>query len=390
VIDPDYVGVKAPLELVLCEQKSGGCGLLQLRHTLDLDVLYSNYWYRSGVSTTMVKALENIVNSAQKLIPLSAGDIVIDIGSNDGTLLRQYKTPDIITIGFEPSNLWESGIPGTTKIYQNYFTAKPYEKDFGDKKSKIITSIAMFYDLEYPNTFVKDVKNCLHRDGLWIIQVNYLGLMLENNTFDNISHEHLEYYSLLSIENILKRHDMETIDIELNTVNGGSFRLYVKHKNGSVKPFADAEERLRRQRAYEEKMQFGDREVYNVFATRIKSLKNELKSFLQKENEKGKSIFIYGASTRGLIVLHHFEISNELIDAATDKNSQKWGKYIIGTGIPILSIEEYRKRKPDYLLVLPYHFLEEIQNQEKIFLEKGGKMIVPLPELRVVGKDDLQ
>jgi hypothetical protein len=218
--------------------------------------------------------------------------------------------------------------------------------------------------------------------------MNYLGLMLENNTFDNISHEHLEYYSLLSLENLFRRHDMESFDVELNDVNGGSFRIYVRHKDGKVKEPSSAEQRLNKLREKEKKSGLGDKKTYATFAERIKQTKKNVKGFLEGEMKKGKKIFIYGASTRGLVVLLNFGIDNKLIKAAVDKNPDKWGKYIVGTGIPIMSVEDYRKKKPDYLFVLPYHFIEEIKDQEREFLKQGGKMIVAIPEFRVITGSD--
>jgi hypothetical protein len=376
--------LKAPLELVLCSAEQGGCGLLQLKHTLDHDVLYKKYWYRSGISTTMVKALADVVASAGKLVKLSSGDIVVDIGSNDGTLLRQYGNPGLITVGFEPSDLWKLGVEGTSKIINGYFNHEAFKKEFGNKKARLITSIAMFYDLEDPNAFVEDIRKCLDKNGLWIIQMNYLGLMIENKTFDNISHEHLEYYSLTSLLNLLKRHDMEPVDVELNDVNGGSFRIYVRHRGARTGVFPGAEKRLRELMGNEEAKGLSRSSVYDRFAREIGNMKKDLMGFLRQETGKGKRFFIYGASTRGLVALQYFGIDNRLIEAAVDKNPEKWGKYIVGTGIRIMSVEEYRRAKPDYLFVLPYHFIEEIQNQEEGFLKNGGKMIVAVPEFRVI------
>ena len=223
-----------PLDLVLCNLKDGGCGLLQLRHTYDHDLLYRKYWYKSGISTTMVKALADIVECAQKVAPLPPGALVIDIGANDGTLLRQYQRHDIQKVGFEPSNLWELAQQDHATIIHDYFNAVAFQKNLPGKKAKIITSISMFYDLEEPNSFVADIAQCLDADGLWIIQMNYLGLMLEDHTYDNISHEHLEYYSLLSLESLIRRHGLEIFDVELNDVNGGSYRLYIR-KAGAQK-----------------------------------------------------------------------------------------------------------------------------------------------------------
>ncbi len=334
----------------------------------------------------MVKALADIAAAVNTKVALSKGDIVVDIGANDGTLLRQYKTPELLKVGFEPSNLWNLGLENNTKIINDYFNYDSFNKEFGNKKAKAITSIAMFYDLEDPNTFVEDIKKCLDKNGVWIIQMNYLGLMIKNNTFDNISHEHLEYYSLLSLSNLLEKHEMEAFDVELNDVNGGSFRIYVKHKGAIVKASPGSEERLGKQKEYELRMGFDDKKIYDRFAERIEKSKNDLLTFLNQEVKKGKRVFIYGASTRGSVVLQYFGIDKKLIFGAADKNSDKWGKYIVGTGIPIMSVEEYRKQKPDYLLVLPYHFLDEIKAQEKEFLKNGGKMIIAIPSFRVISK----
>ena len=388
VEEPKTEYPKGPLDLVLCNAKDGGCGLLQLKHTIERDVLYRKYWYKSGISSTMVKALEDVTASAKKTVELSAGDLVVDIGANDGTLLRQYGVPGLVTVGFEPSNLWHLGTEGNSKIIHDYFNYDSFHRELGDRKAKTITTIAMFYDLEDPNAFVEDIKKCLDHNGVWIIQMNYLGLMIENNTFDNISHEHLEYYSLLSLSNLLERHGMEPFDVELNDVNGGSFRIYIRHKDSGVKGFPGAEERLAKQEDYELKMGLCGKDVYDSFAKRIEKVKDELLSFLKQEVKKGRTVFIYGASTRGLVVLQHFGIDKALIAAATDMNPDKWGKYIVGTGIPIISIEDYRKQRPNYLLVLPYHFLDEIKQQERVFLENGGKMIVAIPEFRIIGNID--
>jgi hypothetical protein len=385
VDDPKEDSAKGPLELVLCNAKTGGCGLLQLKHTLERDILYTKYWYQSGISKTMVKALADIVECGEKLVKPAAGELVIDIGANDGTLLRQYKTQGIVTVGFEPSDLCAFAAKGNCKAIHDYFNAPAFQREFGkDKKAKLITSISMFYDLEDPNGFVKDIKACLDKNGVWIIQMNYLGLMLENNTYDNICHEHLEYYSLLSLENLLARHDMEVFDLELNDVNGGSIRTYVRNKGAAIEGFPGSQDRVEKQRKYEEQKGFNDLKVYGKFAAQIEKSKTELAFFLKAEKKKGKKIFIYGASTRGLVVLQYAGIDNRLIEAATDMNREKWDKYIVGTGIPIVSIEDYRKAKPDYLLVLPYHFLNEIKEQEKVFLKAGGKMVVAIPKFEVI------
>lgn len=388
--DPKEHASKGPLDLVLCNIKDGGCGLLQLRHTFDHDLLYRKYWYKSGISTTMVKALADLAHSAEKVAGLAAGDLVIDIGANDGTLLRQYRRPGLSKVGFEPSNLWKLARQDNATIINDYFNRAAFGKRFPGRKAKVITSIAMFYDLEEPNTFVSDIAACLDDQGLWIIQMNYLGLMLDNHTYDNISHEHLEYYSLLSLENLLRRHQFEIFDVELNDVNGGSYRLYIRKAGARLKALPGAEQRVRSLRKKELSLGYDDRKVYQDFSRDLGDLKKKLQTVLKKAAKAGKRIYIYGASTRGLVVLQYCGIDRKLIAAAVDKNADKWGKYIVGTGIQVIPFEEYRRDLPDYLLVLPYQFKQEIMRQERDFLKQGGKMIFGLPRVEVLGSKDLK
>ncbi len=380
VDNPSGDSNKGPLNLVICKN----CGLLQLKHTFDHDSLYKKYWYKSGISTTMVAALSDIVKKAETLIPLAENDIVIDIGSNDGTLLEQYNKNNITRIGFEPSNLGTLVNAKNITVIHDYFTFEQFNKEFMTKKAKIITSIAMFYDLDNPNKFVEDVKNSLDDNGLWIIQMNYLGSMLSNNTFDNISHEHLEYYSFTTLNYLLRKHDLVPFDVETNDVNGGSFRIYIKKVGAKIKPFAGSSERIEKLVLYEKNLELDKIKTYNAFADRIKKIRTDLLNLLNEKKKEGKKIFIYGASTRGIVILQYAGITNKLIDAATDKNPDKWGKYIVDTEIKIMSIDQYRQEKPDYLFVLPYHFIDEIKEQEHEFINKGGKLIVAIPNVRVI------
>lgn len=376
-------GDKIPLELELCRE----CKLLQLRHTTPPDLMYKMYWYKSGISPTMVAALSDITEKAEKLVKLKDGDIVIDTGPNDGTLLRSYRHKNLKRVGFEPAkNLAPLAAVGTTKVFNDYFNYGPFQREFGDAKARIITSIAMFYDLENPNQFVRDITQCLDRDGLWIIQMCYLPSMLDANAFDNICHEHLQYYSLLSLRNLLDRHALEIFDVELNDVNGGSYRLYIRQRqSAAIRPFPGAEKRIKDLEEREARMGLDDVKAYNEFSARVNNIRASVVDFITQETNNGKVVYIYGASTKGNVLLQYFGLDSRLIKAATDKNPDKWGKKTVGSLIPIVSIEQYRRDKPDYLLVLPWHFDKEIQEQEREFLKAGGKLIFPLPEFKVVG-----
>ena len=301
---------KYPLELVLCNKKTGGCGLLQLKHTVNHESMYRNYWYRSGMNKTMTDALGNVTSHVKDLVTPKKGDYVIDIGANDGTLLRSYGVPGLNLVGFEPArNLKKWNSVGTTKILNDFFNFAAWKKSFGVKKAKAVTAIAMFYDLEDPNAFVGDVAKCLDKDGVFIIQMSYLPLMLEQNAFDNICHEHLEYYSLLSLEHLMKRHGLEVFDVELNDVNGGSFRAYMRHvshgqKNKqAMRVPKGAAKRVVDMRAKEAKLGLDDRKIYDEFVARVNRLRTRLTDFIRREVAGGKKVYVYGASTKGNTLL---------------------------------------------------------------------------------------
>jgi len=376
---------KCPLELVLCEK----CKLLQLKHNAPPESMWGEqYWYKSGISTTIKNDLKDIAEKSQKIKELKEGDLVIDIGCNDGTLLNFYNK-NIKLVGFEPSNnvAKEASAKGFT-IINNFFNREDFKKQFGDKKAKIITAISMFYDLENPNQFVEDIVECLDKKGIFVIQQNYLLTMLQNNAFDNICHEHREYYSLLSLRNLLARYNLEIFDVEQNGINGGSIRTYIKFKdNEDIKGFEGAEERIKEVIQVEREMGLDTLKPYQEFAFRINKIKEDLMNFLIEEKNKGKNIWIYGASTRGNVVLQYFGLNSKIIDSIADKNPDKWGKKTIGSLIPIKSPEEMRKANPDYLLVNTWHFFDEIKKQEEEYFEKGGCFIVALPEFRIISKN---
>lgn len=385
--DDDARAFKAPLELVFCSPETGGCGLLQLRHTVSHEAMYRNYWYRSGMNQTMTDELNSIAKKTESLVGLKSGDFVIDIGANDGTLLRGYGTDGLHLVGYEPANnLEQYNSVGTTKVFKDFFGAATFEKEFPVAKVKAITAIAMFYDLEDPNSFVADIAKILDKDGVFIIQQSYLPLMLRTNEIGNICHEHLEYYSLLSLENLMKRHGLEVFDVELNDINGGSFRTYLRHAgNGSgIRIPAGATDRIAAMRSSEAKLGLHDKAPYDAFVRNVNEIRDTCEAFLKEEKAKGKKIYGYGASTKGNTLLQYFGIGPDLLVAIAERNRDKWGKKTVGTGIPIVSEEEARAAKPDYFFVLPWHFLKEFRVRETEFLKRGGKFIVPMPEFRIV------
>lgn len=382
-------GEKAPLDLVLCRR----CGLLQLRHTVSGEAMYRNYWYRSGTNQTMRSALADIANTAERLVNLQAGEAVLDIGCNDGTLLASYRTPGIYRIGFDPAeNLAVFSRKVADRVVNGFFASEEFHRDPDLKTSrpKIVTSIAMFYDLEDPNKFVSDIKKIMHPDGLWVVQMSYLPLMLKQHDFGNICHEHLEYYSLESLEYLLKRHDFSVSDVQLNDVNGGSFRTFIRNSGADETLLGDAAyrrqaaERVNALRTQEAKMGLGDTKIYREFAAWMERIKEDVSGFISEQVHRGKKVAIYGASTKGNVMLQYFGLDHGLITAASERNPDKWGKLTVGTRIPIVSEEEARNAKPDYFLVLPWHFIDEFREREKDYLLGGGRFIVPLPHFTLI------
>ena len=377
----DVPASKAPLDLVLCKR----CRLLQLRHTVDPDEMYRNYWYKSGTNQTMRNALADIANKAETLIHLQEGDLVLDVGCNDGTLLTSYRTGGIIKAGIDPSNVAEQARPVVDRLAVDFFSADVYAREIGAQRAKIVTSIAMFYDLEDPNRFVADVKRVLDEDGLWIIQMSYLPLMLKTNEFGNICHEHLEYYSLQSLEYLLHLHGFEIVDLELNDINGGSLRAYIRNRGVVPDNFGDATyramaaDRTQEMREAEIKLGLAERKVYDEFATRVERIKRDTVRYVRNAVAEGKKVYVYGASTKGNTVLQYFGLDQTLITAAAERNPDKWGRVTVGTNIPIVSEAEARAAKPDYFLVLPWHFLQEFMAREHDYLYGGGRFIVPFP-----------
>ena len=373
---------KIPLELVFCRKKE--CGLLQLKHTASRESLYKQYWFRSGLNETMRKALQDITEGIEKRISLSESDIVLDIGCNDGTLLRSYKSK-VKLVGFEPaSNLIHEAEEGTDLIINNFFSFFEFAQHFLGERIKVITSIAMFYDLEDPNSFVTDIVNCLDQSGIWVIQMAYLIPMLELNAFDNIVHEHLEYYSLKSLKNLLESHGLEIFDVELNDVYGGSFRVFIKNKNNSQIQIQNSVDELL---AREERFGLSEKQTYLDFAKRVNSIKDELYDFINQENSNGKIIYVCGASTKGNALLQFCNLNDKLIKKAADVDSIKFGKRTIGSDIPIISEEQAKQENPDYFLILPWHLVEFFKERLKEFLSNGGKFIVPIPKFKIISNN---
>lgn len=378
---------KIPLELVRCDKSvnPNACGLVQLRHTTPPNLMYDRYFYRSGINQTMTKNLNEIVKQAISKVKLESNELVIDIGCNDGTLLQNYKELPIRSVGFDPAkNMLQFSKQSGATIITEFFSSDEFIKHFGNEKAKIITSIAMFYDLENPNTFVEDISKILHPDGIWILELSYLPLMLSQNAFDTIVHEHLEYYHLNVLEFLLSKFDLKVVDVQLNDINGGSFRVFVQHKNKPISP--ESLKHIVELREKEKNLHLDTNNPFDSFITRVNNQKDKLVTFIQNEVSVGKIIHCYGASTKGNTLLQFYNLDNKLIQFIADRNPDKWGRRTIGTDIPIISEEESHSLNPDYFLILPWHFIDEFHKREQNYIKNGGKLIVPLPQFRIIEK----
>jgi NDP-4-keto-2,6-dideoxyhexose 3-C-methyltransferase len=372
-VPPEKVGqgLKAPLELVMCNQ----CSLLQLRHTAPQELLYARYyWYRSGVTDTMKQALREITQQVEGIVSLESGDVVLDIGANDGSLLANYSIEGLHRIGCEPANnlvdLLRENCEFTMHDFWSFDRYAELTAQWGldQTTAKVITAIGMFYDLEDPNKFIGDACKALAEDGVFIAQLMCLASMLEKNDIGNICHEHLEYYSLESLTYLFEKNGLEIFKIEENDVNGGSYRIFARHHKGTGISFDE-------KYTLENILDFG---------RRIQENRDRCVDFIKQEVADGKTVYVYGASTKGNVILQYFGLDNKLITAASERSPEKWGKYTIGSWIPIVSEEEARRAQPDYFLVLPWAFFNEFYEREKTWREKGGRFIVPLPDFRIV------
>ncbi len=387
VIDPPRR--RLPTRLVRCDvsQVDRGCGLVQLAHTFPPAVLYSNYWYRSGTNQTMRDHLAGIVSEASRILADAWSETpsrrhVLDIGCNDGTLLSSYEKGTRL-YGVDPSDI--AGTNGLDMTLVNtVFPSAAASEAFKKIKFDVVTSIAMFYDLEDPVGFAREVASVLGENGVWIVEMSYLPLMLAQNSFDTICHEHLEYYSLAALEYIFEAAGLRAFRISLNEINGGSIRCYVCHDQNTLFDTEADRDFLRRIRLREFELALDTPAPYEQFVRRIEVLKQKTKSLLSEIKRRGQRVHVYGASTKGNVLLQWYGLDSIIIEAAADRNTEKVGSRTVGTEIPIISEEESRASRPDYYLVLPWHFRKEFLEREKQTIVSGSKFIFPLPELVVV------
>ena len=364
-------GVKAPLNLVYCKN----CQLLQLEHSAPQELMYRKfYWYRSGVTSTMKVALKDIFLNIKKMSIMKKGDTILDIGANDGTLLKYFKNEGFTTIGCEPAkNLTNELIKNSKFVINNFWDFKHLNnilKKNKLKKPKVITAIGMFYDLEDPSKFISDAAKSLDDNGVFIAQLMCLDSMIKKNDLGNICHEHLEFYSYPSLKYLFEKNGLKIMKIDENEINGGSYRIFCK-KN------------IKKSITYKEKTSLAD---IKRFIKRVKKNKKACINFLKRSKIEKKKVFIYGASTKGNTLLQYYGINSNVITYASERSPEKWGKYTIGTGLKIISEDYARTLNPDYFFVMPYAFIREFIKREKNWIKGGGKFILPYPNFKIINK----
>jgi hypothetical protein len=374
-----------PLELVKCwsETEREVCGLVQLKHSYEPDQLYGlNYGYRSGLNRAMVEHLGAIASKVKEIVAFQPGDLVLDIGSNDGTLLRALHHPGVSMVGMDPTaKKFRQYYHPEAHVIPDFFSATRFQQEFGPRRAKVVTSIAMFYDLDSPMDFVRQIAEILADDGVWLFEQSYLPSMLETTSYDTVCHEHQEYYSLRPILRMMELASLKIVDIGLNDSNGGSFFI-IAAKAGS--PYPENTSLVQRMLDGERKDGIDGLALYQDFRERVCRHKKDLVCTLNRLRDQGKTIFGYGASTKGNVALQYCGITARELPFIAEVNPDKFGCVTPGTHIPIIPEQEARAMHPDVFLVLPWHFRQGIIEREAEFLTSGGKLLFAFPAITLV------
>ena len=368
-----------PLEIVQCAE----CAFVQLSARYDSTEFFGDeYGYRSGLNAGMVRHLRSKVDSLERRMKISSDDVVLDIGSNDGTTLNAFQTPGLRRYGIDPTaEKFREHYQDDVQVSVSLFSSELFLGKSEGRRAKLITSMGMFYDLDDPVAFAREVKASLEPDGIWHSEQSYLPTMVANNAFDTICHEHVSYFSVISIEMILEMAGLRLVDVGFNDVNGGSFYFEATHLESGI---ASEEARIDESRQAELAAGFDTLSPLLQLGERVEAGCAALVRLLEDLRAKGDRVVGYGASTKGNVLLQYAGIGPELIQAIGEVNPTKYGCRTPGSGIPIISDQEARALDPTHFIVLPWHFRAEILPRETGFMSQGGRFIFPLPELDVV------
>ncbi len=362
-----YSGIKAPLNLVYCKN----CELLQLEHSAPQEIMYKkHYWYKSGITKTMRDGLKELYLDIKKISKIKKNEVILDIGANDGTLLKYFKRDKIVTIGCEPAKNLQSELKKNCKYRIDDFWHIDKLRQIPKKhqKLKVVAAIGMFYDLEDPSKFIKHAADALDDDGIFVAQLMCTHSMLKTNDLGNICHEHLEYYSYNSLKYLFEKNGLKIFKISENNINGGSYRIYCK-KN------------IKKSVKIKEKASLGN---IIKFIKRVRKNRRETLRFIEEAKKNNKTVYLYGASTKGNTLLQYYGLNSNDIPFAAERSPNKWGKYTIGSGVKIISEDKARQLNPDYFFVMPYGFINEFKKREKKWLNNGGKFLLPYPKFKIV------
>lgn len=368
-----------PLELVRCVPSSRHCGLVQLRHSYPLEAMYGeNYGYRSGLNSSMTAHLARKATFLTTLSKPMPGDLIVDIGSNDGTLLRSYDARYNL-VGIDPvARKFLAFYPRSSRVLPEFFSRELWQSQLSGRKAKIITSVAMFYDIERPMEFVNTIRDCLSSDGIWHFEQSYLPLMLQRCAYDTICHEHIEYYCLRQIQWMLEQSDLRIIDLQINDVNGGSLAVTAARIEA---PYPKAKQEVQRVLQAEEREGLEGVEPLDRFRENVFAHRDRLLEQIRRVQQRGEKLLGYGASTKGNVILQFCGLTTREIPFIAEVNPEKFGRFTPGSGIPIVSEPELHAMKPDVLLVLPWHFRQNLIEREENFLQQGGRLLFPLPNI---------
>jgi 2-polyprenyl-3-methyl-5-hydroxy-6-metoxy-1,4-benzoquinol methylase len=361
------------------------CGLLQLSCTYTLSEMYgSTYGYRSSLSQTMVRHLSHIAEESAGIAQPAVGDAVLDIGCNDGTLLKFYEGLNLTRVGIDPSSeRFASSFPRDIQLIVDFFSAERIRQACGDRKFSIITSIAMFYDIEDPTNFMREIRSLLAPEGIWITEQAYALSMINNVAYDSVCHEHLNYYNLRQFEWMAKLAGLKLLDASVNNINGTSFQVALARDDSKHTPRQSRLDRL-----LKGEISFAETNYLDQFAISVEDRRATLRQFLADGKRKGKRTLGYGASTKGNVVIQYCGLTSDDIPAIAEKHPGKYGQVTPASRIPIISETDARNLHPDHFLVFPWHFREEIIRREARFTDEGGKLVFPLPSFEVVERQD--
>lgn len=368
-----------PLNLVKCFGADDVCGLLQMEHSYDLGEMYGeNYGYRSGLNASMVAHLNSKVARILAMVEIEKGDLVVDIGSNDSTTLQAYPVDGPELVGVDPTGVkFHNYYPAHIQLIPDFFSAALLQERFPGRKAKVVTSFSMFYDLEDPMGFMRQVYEVLADDGVWVFEQSYMPTMLDTNSYDTVCHEHLEFYALRQIKWMADQVGFRIVDVEFNDVNGGSFSVTVKKSGGEIDIVPSVQVILERERA----LGLDTLTPYQEFAQRVVGTRQDLLRFVAEARAEGKTVGVLGASTKGNVLLQYCGLTASQVECVGEVNSEKFGCYTPGTWLPIVPEGELLERKPDYMIVLPWHFRNFFVSNGNF---SGFSLVFPLPQVEVV------